>query len=129
MAFAASHYILLPATPETQAVLGANRALLTATTMRALTNEGSLVVGGLITRWKKSVPAEQSLAGLVDIMNKNGVRLFATRIPEDAKVECAHQQTYSGGLKNLFHITTQQGPAADAYESLMKELLLHVHRN
>lgn len=129
IAFAASHYILLPATAETQAVNGANRALGTAKTMCALAGVGSEVIGGVVTRWKKSVPAEQSLVGLIDILNRNGVRLLKSRIPEDSKVERAHQQTFKGGIKNLFHITRQQGPAAEAYEALMKEVLFHAGRN
>jgi chromosome partitioning protein len=129
LAIAASHYVLLPATSETQAVYGANRALATTTTMRALTGDGVQVIGGVVTRWRKNVPAEQSLVGLIDILKRNGTNLLATRIREDLHIEKAHQKVYGGKLSNLFHLGQQQGPAAEDYENLMKEVLTYVHRN
>lgn len=129
LAMAASHYVLVPATAETQAVYGANIALATAATMQALMGDGVKVMGGVVTRWRKSVPAEQALVGLVDILHHNGTQLLASRIREDLHIEKAHQKVYGGKLTDLFHLGHHQSPAADDYEDLMKEVLKHVHGN
>lgn len=129
LALGASHYVLLTATAETQAVFGANRALTTAKTMRALMPDRSEVVGGVVTRWRKSERAEQSVVGLVDILRKSGTRLFATRITEDADVERAHEQIFAGKRRTLFDLHRHPGRAAESYEALMKELLTHVKRS
>jgi chromosome partitioning protein len=129
IALAASHYVLLPATAETQAVLGANRAIASIRTMQALMGNGVELVGGVVTRWKKSGPADQALVGLVDMLRNNGSRLFETRIPEDAAIERAYEKMFGHRLMDIFHLGRQLGPAAKAYEALMKEMLTYVNRD
>ncbi len=128
LALAASHYVLLPATAEVQAALGANRALTTVRTMHALTRVGAIVIGGVVTRWRSSASAEQALVGLVDLLHVNGTELLSTRIPEDSQIERANERVFSGVLANLFHLGRRQGQAAQAYEQLMQEVLTHVQR-
>ena len=59
-ALAASHYVVLPACAEVLAVRGANIAVTTTRTMRALTRDGASLLGCVITRWKASPPANKS---------------------------------------------------------------------
>lgn len=129
IALAASHYVLLPATPETQAVLGLNKALTTAKTMQALMRDGVQVLGGVVARWKKTVPAEQALASMTQILHAHGSKVYATRIPEDAQIERANLKTYNHKRVNIFNLTRKEGAAAEAYENLMQEVLVDVHRD
>lgn len=126
-ALAASHFVLLPACPETLAVSGADGGLATARTMRALTGENAELVGGVITRWKPSGPANQVLVGLADLLRKHHARLLTTRIPEDSRIERGLAGTADGGIRHLFRLAL--GPAARAYEDLVKEMMLYVHRS
>jgi chromosome partitioning protein len=129
IALASSHYVLLPATVETQAVLGANQAIATIKTMQALMGNGVELAGGVVTRWKKSAHGEQLLTGLIDILRKNGSHLFEQRIPEDAGIERAHEKTFDHKRIHIFNLGKKAGPAAEAYEGLMKEVLTYVHRD
>jgi chromosome partitioning protein len=129
IALASSHYVLLPATAETQAAHGANRAIATIKTMQALMGNGVELAGGVVTRWKKSAQADQAITGLVDFLRNNGSRLFETRIPEDAAIERAYEKMFGHRVMDIFHLGRQPGPAAKAYEALMKEVLTYVHRN
>lgn len=130
LALAASHYVVLPAMAETQAVFGANRALATTKTMAALMGaEMVQAMGGVVTRWKKSALAEQMLVGLVDILQRNGSRLLTTRIREDPNIEKAHQKVYGGKHTTLFHLGRHESPGAQDYAALMEEVLTHANHN
>jgi chromosome partitioning protein len=129
VALAACHYVLFPATPETQAVNGLNRAFGTAKTMQALMSDGVRVLGGVVTRAKKGGPAEQALVGMREIMHANGSKVYPTEIPEDTQIERAHQKTFDHKRVNIFNIARRQGAAAEAYEKLMKEVLADVQHN
>ena len=126
-AMAASHYVLLPAHADALAVLGANRALDTAQTMRALMGDGTEVLGGLITRWRRSAEANKAISDLTDALYASGSRLLTPYIPDDTRIEKAHLKTVGGWLTDVFHITAQAGPAATAYTKIAKEVLCHVH--
>lgn len=126
-AMAASHYVLLPAHADTLAVLGANRALDTARTMWALMGDGAEVLGGLITRWKRSAEADKAIIALTDALRASGSRLLTPSIPDDTKIEKANVKTVGGWLSDIFHITAQASPAAAAYTKIAKEVLCHVH--
>ncbi len=129
VALAASHRVLFPATPETQAVIGLNRAFGTAKTMHALMEDSAQVLGAVVTRAKRGVPAEQALLGMSQIMQANGSKVYSTDIPEDAQIERAHQKTFDHKRINIFNIQRRQGAAAEAYEKLMKEVLTDVNRS
>lgn len=126
-AMGASHYMLLPATAETLAVLGAKRAMRTVVTMQALMGSGSELIGGLLTRWKKTTEAERAIIDLSDLLRDYGSGLFPDKVPDDSKIDKAHAKTVGGWLTDLFHITTQQSPAAKMYAKVAKEMLPHVH--
>lgn len=125
-ALAASQYVLLPAYAETLAVSGATGGLATARTMRSLTGANAELVGGVITRWKESGPANQALVGLTDLLRQQHSRLLTTKIPEDTRIERGLAGTAEGGLRHLFRLAL--GPAARAYEALVKEMLPYVQR-
>jgi chromosome partitioning protein len=129
IALAASHYVLLPATAETQAVLGLNTAFATAKTMQALMRDGVQVLGGVVTRWKRTAPAEQALLGMTRILHAQGTKEYATRIPDDPQIERANLKTYDHKRVTIFNLARREGPAAEAYEKLMKEVLADVHRS
>lgn len=129
IALASSHYVLLPATAETQAVLGANRAIDTIKTMQALMGNGVQLAGGVVTRWRKNGPADKAISDLADKLRGNGALLFQSRIPEDAAIERTHQKTFAHKIADVFHMGRNLGPAATAYEALMKEVLKYVHRD
>lgn len=126
-ALAASHYVLLPAYAETLAIRGAKRAMETAATMRALMGGGVEVLGGLITRWKKTAEAERAVHDLTDLLASFGTRLLLDKVPDDGKIEKAHAKTVAGWLTDLFHIAAQESPAAKVYGKVAKEMLPHVH--
>lgn len=123
-ALAASHFVVMPALAETLAVEGAGGGLRTAQTMRQLTGNSTKVLGAAVTRYHKTVPATQALAVLQDLFNAQGSRVFSTKVPEDNKIERGHASTSRGGIASLFGLTL--GPAAHAYEALVKEILLYV---
>jgi cellulose biosynthesis protein BcsQ len=123
-ALAASHFVVMPAQAETLAVEGARGGLATAITMRQLTGTSTSVVGSVVTRYRSTVPATQALLELKDLFNSLPSRVFATKVPDDNKIERGHASTSRGGIANLFGLTL--GPAARAYEALVKEILLYV---
>lgn len=123
-ALATSHFIVMPALAETLAVEGAYGGLRTARTMRQLSGNGSTVIGAAVTRYRKTVPATQALSTLEDMFNLQGSRVFTTKVPDDNKIERGHASTSRGGIANLFGLTL--GPAARAYEALVKEMMLYV---
>ena len=125
-ALAACHFVLLPACAETLAVSGADGGLSTIRTMRALTGDNAGLVGGIITRWKVSGPANQALVGLTDLLRQHNSRLLTTKIPEDSRIERGLAGTADGGIRHLFRLAL--GPAARAYEALVKEILPYVQR-
>lgn len=129
VALAAAHYVLFPATPETQAVNGLNIAFGTAKAMRALMNDGVRVLGGVVTRNKRGGPADQALVGMQQIMHANGSKVYHTKITEDTQIERAHQKTFDHKRVNIFNIARRMGAAAEDYENLMKEVLADVHRS
>jgi cellulose biosynthesis protein BcsQ len=136
-AMAASHYVVLPACAETLAVNGANVALATISTMRALMQPldrhglpqlpACEVAGGLVTRWRSSERARLSLVPLVDGLRGIRSRLFSTRIHEDSRVERALRSLFGGALGHLFGVAP--GPAARDYEAFVKELFTYVQRS
>lgn len=126
-ALAASDDVVLAACAETMAVRGANWALTTARTMRALMGDGVEVVGCLLTRWKKNAPADQALISLSDLLSLNQVRRFSKNIPVDPRIERGHMQTAWGKLKHLLRLP--QGPASDAYVAFAGEVLTYAHRS
>lgn len=123
-ALAASHFVIMPAHAETLAVEGASGGLRTAHTMRQLGGAGAKVLGAAVTRYHKTVPASQALTLLQDMFNSQGSRVFTIKVPDDNKIERGHASTARGGIANLFGLTL--GPAAHAYEALVKEILLYV---
>lgn len=123
-ALAASHFVVMPAQAETLAVAGARGGVATAITMRQLTGTSTSVVGSVVTRYRSTVPATQALSELKDLFNSLPSRVFATKVPDDNKIERGHASTSRGGIANLFGLTL--GPAARAYEALVKEILLYV---
>ncbi len=123
-ALAASHFVVMPTQAETLAVEGADGGLRTARTMRQLRGTGTKVLGAAVTRYRKTVPATQALSVLEVMFNVQGSRVFTTKVPDDNKIERGHASTSRGGIANLFGLTL--GPAARAYEALVKEILLYV---
>jgi cellulose biosynthesis protein BcsQ len=135
-ALAASHDVVLPACAEVLAVRGANIAVKTTRTMRALTRDGASLLGGVITRWKASAPANKSLSELVDAMNNEHIRLggssnnrphvYASRLPDDGRVERGNLALRGGLLRHLFRLT--HVGAAAAYEAFARELMTDANR-
>ncbi len=120
-ALAAAHYVLIPVNVEAFAIRGIARVLDNATTMRALTGEGTKVLGCVITRWKSSAIANKEEAKLQDDVNSAGGRFFAVRIPFEDKIEQAHVATIGGGVKSLFGFSGSA--AADRYRDLLSDLV------
>ena len=54
--------------------------------------------------------------------------MFAQRIPFDDKVGQGYLNLLAGGWRNIFHLGNQPGPAAQAYDQFVKEMLEHVNR-
>jgi chromosome partitioning protein len=123
-ALATSHFVVMPALAETLAVEGADGGVRSARTMRQFRGAGTSVIGAAVTRYRKTVPATQALSTLEVMFNIQGSRVFATKVPDDNKIERGHASTSRGGIANLFGLTL--GPAARAYEALVKEILLYV---
>jgi cellulose biosynthesis protein BcsQ len=123
-ALAASHFVVMPAQAEMLAVKGARGGLSTAITMRQLTGTSTTVIGSVVTRYRSTVPANLALSDLRDMFNSLSSRVFTTKVPDDNKIERGHASTSRGGIANLFGLTL--GPAARAYEALVKEMLLYV---
>ncbi len=123
-ALAASHFVVMPALAEILAVRGALGGFQTAITMRQLSGVGSKVLGAVVTRYRRTLPAEQALAELTFMFNSQLSRVFTTKVPDDNKIERGHASTSRGGIANLFGLTL--GPAARAYEALVKEILQYV---
>jgi cellulose biosynthesis protein BcsQ len=136
-ALAASHYVVLPACAEVLAVRGANIAVKTTRTMRALTRDGAALLGCVITRWRPSPPANKALTELTDLMRNEQIRLggssnnrprvYATRIPDDGRVERGNLAIRGGLLRHLFRLT--QVGAAAAYEAFARELMSDADRS
>ena len=124
-ALAASHYVVMPAQAEILAVQGAEGGLGTAQTMRQLSGTGTTILGAVVTRFRKTVPSQDSIAELTTTFNSQGSRVFRTKIPDDNKVERGHASTAKGGLSKLFSGLTAS-PAAQAYEALVKEIKSYV---
>ncbi len=125
-ALAASHFVLLSACADTLAVSGAKGGLQTVRTMQALIGDNAELVGSVITRWRASGPANQAIVGLADLLRQNNSRLLTTKIPEDSRIERGLAGTADGGIRHLFRLAL--GPAARAYEALVKEMLPYVQR-
>ncbi len=123
-ALAASHFVVIPAQAETLAVHGARGGLSTAFTMRQLSGTGVKVLGAAVMRYRNTAPALESLKELERLFQSADSRVFATKVPDDNKVERGHASTITGGLGNLFRLAL--GPAARAYEELVKEVLQYV---
>lgn len=125
-ALAAAHYVIVPFNPEFQAVLGAKRALETVKTMQALTGSGPILLGGLRTRWHDSREAKQCENEMQDALGTNGSGFIDVVVRDDTRIDRANMRTGGGFLSDLFHLGINQGPAAQAYEKLVKEYLPHV---
>lgn len=136
-AIAASHYVVLPACAETLAVQGANIAVKTTRTMRALTGKGAALLGCVVTRWKSAAPANKALIELTDLIKNEQIRLggsstdrprvYASYIPVDTGVERGHLALRGGRLSQLLHLS--QGGAGAAYAAFARELMKDANRS
>ncbi|HEX8995191.1 MAG TPA: AAA family ATPase [Ktedonobacterales bacterium] len=122
-ALAASHFAIMPAQAEILAVQGAEGGLRTALTMRQLSGTGAKVLGAVITRFRQTVPSQDSLAELTTTFNAQQARVFPTKIPDDNKIERGHASTSKGGSLSKLFAGLTASPAARAYEALVKEIL------
>ena len=129
---ATADYVVVPANAESFAVSGLRRLFDTARTIGALM--GSVdgwkerMLGCLITRWKPSKEATAAAADLEVGLAVEGSQVFAQRIPFDDKVGQGYLNLLAGGWRNIFHLGNQPGPAAQAYDQFVKEMLEHVNR-
>jgi cellulose biosynthesis protein BcsQ len=131
-ALAAADYVIIPAFAEQYAMQGIAAVLTTAKSMSALMGDTDRwkerILGCLVTRWKPG-PNQNSADFTLTVGLKNdGLTLFTHRIRLDDRVETAHRGTNRGGVRSIFHLTPQMGPAAKDYDEVVKEMLDHVKR-
>lgn len=131
-ALAAADYILMPALAETYALNGIDEQFATSATVSALMRDidcwKQSILGCLVTRWKPGKNADSALGTLRLALDSVYIHLFRTPIPVDDRIETAHQGTSGGGLRSIFRLTSQMGPAAKAYDEFVKEMLDHVSK-
>jgi cellulose biosynthesis protein BcsQ len=129
IAVAAADHLLIPACAETFAALGINGLLETAQSMDALMSDVGewkrQVLGCVITRWKPTEDAEGALATLRTELDGKRIRLLQSHVPQDERVENGIRETVGGGLRNIFRRPGRPGPAAQAYDKLLQEVLEH----
>ncbi|HEY1388701.1 MAG TPA: hypothetical protein VGF38_09160, partial [Ktedonobacterales bacterium] len=83
------------------------------------------VLGCVITRWKPTEDAEGALATLRTELDGKRIRLLQSHVPQDERVENGIRETVGGGLRNIFRRPGRPGPAAQAYDKLLQEVLEH----
>lgn len=125
-ALAAADHILIPAYPETYGAFGLIETLLLIRTMNALTTNTShwrdRLLGCVVTRWKSGTNANANLASLKLELAGEQIRLFKHLIPLDERVETANRGEIRGEHRGLFRLSAQPGPAAKAYDEVVKEI-------
>ena len=126
-ALAAADHILIPTYCESYGTNGINETLQLIRTMHALTGETeewrSRLLGCVVTRWKGSTNANANLLTLKTLLDYEQVPLYKRLIPLDERVETASRGDIRGERRGLFHLSAQPGPAAHAYDELVKEIL------
>jgi chromosome partitioning protein len=131
-ALAAADYTLVTALAETYALTGIDEQLAKSATVNALMRDIDCwkqnILGCLVTRWKPGRNAEIARGTLQIYLANESISLFRTQIPLDDRIETAHQGTTGGGLRSIFRLTAQMGPAARAYDEFVKEMLDHVSK-
>ena len=132
-ALAAADHIVIPAFAERYAIDGIGAVRQSIQTMRALVGTASSwstsVLGCVITRWKSGQVADISAQDIETQLPNDGIRVFRTRISADDRIEQAHLQTMSGQRRNIFQLTNRPGPAAQAYNQFVKEMLNYANGN
>jgi chromosome partitioning protein len=109
---AAAHFVLAPVRPRTASVRGTTNMLRTLRTMNALTGNGPIFLGTVITHWdglKMSENFEDQV--LPDRLRGHGGRIFATRIPIDNQLEPLEPGAKIGGA--VAYATLAQEVEAD----------------
>lgn len=128
-AMVAADHILIPAYPESYGAFGLDETLRLARSMNALTGNTTRwrarLLGCLVTRWKSGTNANANLATLKTELVNAQLRLFQHTIPLDERIETAHRGEIRGERRGLFHLSSQPGPAAKAYEDVVKEIMTY----
>jgi cellulose biosynthesis protein BcsQ len=131
-ALAAADYTLVPALAETYALNGIDEQFAKSATVNALIRDIDRwklsILGCLVTRWKPGKNADIALGRLRLSLDNASIHVFRTPIPQDDRIETAHQGTTGGGFRSIFRLTAQMGPAARAYDDFVKEMLEHVSK-
>jgi len=97
IALAAAHYVLVPIRSDAFGILGINKVLSQAATMRALVGTGVRMTGCLITWWKKNTKsAKDVFPKLQSALDVRGIKLYTHSIPYEDKIEQAHLSLVRG---------------------------------
>jgi len=124
VALAAAHYVLVPVRGEAFGVLGINKVLSQAATMRALVGSGVRVTGCLITWWKNTKSARDVLPKLQSALDARDIKLYAHAIPYEDRIEQAHLSMVGGGIRTIFGFGSNE--AAARYKDVLSELIQEV---
>lgn len=120
-ALAASHYVIMPATPSFFADDGIPLLNQTVETMAALVGASIAVLGCVVTQWK-----DDALGRLLLTSVEQRLKVLGAKVPFDRNnIEKAHIETGQGKKKHL--LDKQRCPSARAYLEVIDEVVRHVY--